>query len=573
MFKDGMPVNVPYFWSVIKHAYDQEAAFINSGNILLNDLLDSVADEIKTIDVREIGVTRDSVLRLGRLAILQDIDSEDGIPDIDRAYLIDNQVMLKYIDPILGFTGAFDYYNNNSIDSVARITERYYNPEIVLLNDVDYICDVDTTSIRFSSSPIGTSYQKIPETLTGPSGAEYEIFRMTFFFHGVSRRDGPLYTDFGCLVYHRDKNSAEEVVDYRRKIVGLMNAFYHGATHTGIEAAVNTLFGLPVTLHNGEIIQKIDRTDPTLIVVVTDYETYVLDVTIPINEDILVMGGRLPVYTPFHTVIDIIEKTPPTTFSEHLVRVDPYVLHKDLDPTTIPELYSPALDTTTKHPFNLKYPHLVNYIAEAHVTADIDPTITFPAVGDYYLIAPATGNYIEVKYEPHLGGMTEQYVVGDIVYFDERSGKFERYRNILYKGTVSPDTVEQKRGEYHAFVIGGSLKIRDDMTNTLFSIAEMYSARPPEYVSTDEITFDMFPYRRLEIENKWHEGGKYYLTPDGVLVDAWNTVVWNELLRDIIITIRIKVPAGTTSEQVADTSFIDEIMPIWSVYDIEYIYL
>ena len=567
-----LPVNITYYWSVIKSVYGKEASFTRAANTMLNDLMTTLAQERFTIDQRTIPVTLSSMFRLMSISTLVHLDDEDALSDADKVYLRDNRVITKHYDTSLGFTGAFMYTPDAPVKSIATLADRFIEPDILYTKGVEYECDMEDGDIKFNINPVKSSPFKTQSVITPPEhGEDLEIETIVYVATQVDRKNGPLYTDYGCLVYHSDVKAGEQERQYRLKISSLFNLYYHGNTKSALNAAMNTLLGMPVTLYDGEVIQHI-TTEPTIYIVRTDRETYVLDRTIPINEALLAGGTRLPVFTPFHTLVEISEgmDNAPVSLTPSLYRVAPHAVHH-LTPSSLAELFSGTLNLTTKHPFNWKYYNLKNDKGNATVVADLNPLTAAP--GDYWLVYPAS-NILTVPQPPAYGGGSITYVKGDIAYYSEESHRYEKYRSLDYEGSASPGTVPINYGTYHVFSTGGILSIRDYETGELILWTDVHLDALPEYDSTQALTFDFFSEYESHAETNVFDTvtGDYKLQADRSTILDYNAIVYERLISAVYTTITVTPHVPVTTQVIEEIeNMIAEIIPHWTIYEVVFV--
>jgi len=584
-----VPVNTPFYWSVIKYAFDKEAAFVEAGNLLMNDILEGIIAEQASINPQLADITSPAAVRFVSVRRLVNINDEDTLLPVDREYLIERNVLMKHYEPVGGFStflGSFDLFYEDT-KYVSKVTDRYFAPEVLLIKDINYACFTDY--MRFDVDPIESIKGAAHSDIVCPSGKTYSVLTGSFLFQGIEFKEGPLYRDYGTLVYYRDINDIEPEIEYRRKIVGLMLTYYHGTTKVALEASINTIIGLPITLYEGETIVSITP-GPTHTEVRTDRETYILDNTIPFNNGILLLGATLPVYTPFHSVVTIEEGVPPATFSEHLVRINPY---SPVSTTVSASVYTPTLNVTGEVPLHYKYAMLRNNVGTASVPSDLDLDATPHAAGDYLRVTPDT---IVLSYPIERGGDTQTYVKGDILYVAPDGTRWERYRNLIFKGDVTtlPTQTDYQlhREEYHVFHLPlsataityldfdgntatfspGDYFVRDDFSDSFFPLDSVYTTAPPPCADQKQITFDFFT---RDIDSNYDvftttSPEKYKLLPDRVTIKEYNTYIWEDLIKNSHLKVIIRIPTAGI-HVLSDLSFIDDIMPLWALYTTEYI--
>ena len=589
-----LPVNTPFYWSVIKSSFDKESAFVSAGNLLLNDILESIIAEQDSIDPRTAGITSPVSMRFATIGRLKNVDVESELLDIDREYLIKNSILMKHYEDISGvptFLGSFDLFCEDT-RSISKITDRYYAPDTILINGIDYMCT--TQQIRFDVDPITALLSAEESSITCPSSKSYEVTYGSYIFQQVEKKDGPLYRDFGTLVYHRDINDIETELEYRRKIVGLMLAYYHGSTLVAIEAAANTLLGLPVTLYDNEVIVSVAETIPTT-VVRTDKETYVLDNTLPINREILQQGASLKAYTPFHQIVTIEKGVGPAVLPEKIFRVNPY---GKLTTATAAEVFTAELHEGNMVPLHYKYTMLKSYAGTAVDSSALNLVTTPRTPGDYVLVQPSAPGMstITVTYLIEHGGDQKIYVEGDILYVDPTGFRWRRYRDLIYKGEVStdlPDVVSYPlhREEYHVFKVAaasspieyvdfdgatayfavGDYMVRDDFSEAFFPLGAIDITPPTPCDLTRQITFDFFQKDVGAVYKVFTDTVPitYKVLSDRVEIKEYNTYVWEKLIKESYLTVKIVIPAAGI-HLVSDLSFLKEIMPLWAIYSIEY---
>jgi len=575
MSNERLPINLPFYWSVIKQAYSDEAAFVDSANILLNDVLQAVIAELESLDPRTASTKNYSGVRLGRISTLSNYPSV--IDDRDTEFLLNNGVLVKHYELVSGAYHWLGKYKRSAqgVVSTAKIADTFYNPTVSFQQDVDYTIDDDY--FIFNEDVVAKVAYTESATLVAPSGKSYDIKTAVFIFFNTETGNGPLYRDFGCLVYNKDITSNELELAYRKKIVGLLLVNYKGSTFSALNAAINALFSLPITLYDGEVVSSIERVG-SHVIVTTSNDRYTLDATIPLNEDLLIPGKRLPIYTPFHTVVSIDTTGEPTAIPEKLYRVNPYAGDS---PASISDLYTPALDSN-KVLASLLYDNLQVYDGVASSSADINNLLTQP-FGHFRLVDPSLP-ILHYNYSIASGGGSDTFVGGDLL-FKSVDGRVGRFRNLIYKGETATAPTDRQRGEYHVYkatspinytdflgnpavIAAGEYFVCDTFSQQLFKLTDIDVTIPIPFTYARAITFDFFSQISINREKTTSIAPyKVRLVSDAYYTSSFNRYIWDDLIRSSYFRVRITIPNGHVL--FSDLSFLDDIIPVWALYNLD----
>jgi len=132
-----------------------------------------------------------------------------------------------------------------------------------------------------NKTPPGIPYRTV--VVVADDGTESQERELAFWIPDAMVDRYDLYLNFGYML-NRFEPSSES---YRALLQGIMQYFVKGPTAQILTSTLNVILGLPVIRDDGEILQSVDLSDPTVQAVSTNRATYEFDVEIPLREDVL----------------------------------------------------------------------------------------------------------------------------------------------------------------------------------------------------------------------------------------------------------------------------------------------
>jgi len=256
---------------------------------LTNDVYVSLFDVISANDMENVKTTK--TIKYATLKLKFTYDGTYYIPDetdVAPFYLDDNK-SLDGDDYIYGIGGAYanksdttstfdeDEYTFSATQPLAgaKLANKLLNPEVELVSGVDFYST--STSLTIKQSSLNSSYiiTRILKDVTNTiSGKE-----VTLYIIDAEQDTTDLYDRYGYLVKTDTQN-----IDLLKNIFRL---YLLGPKISYINAAFNTMLGLPVIKNSTETIISISSTTIQY-VIVTDSNTYTADIDAIIRTDIAI---------------------------------------------------------------------------------------------------------------------------------------------------------------------------------------------------------------------------------------------------------------------------------------------
>lgn len=175
------------------------------------------------------------------------------------------------------------------------LCNKILDPDAILQVDIDFEINLLGThdELRFVSNPFtagtgggpwdGFAHRTVQ--IADPAGGliPIDVIEMAFWVPNAQIDQGSLYLVYGNLLNYFSPSSES----YKALLQGIMQYFILGPTLTHIVSTLNVCSGLPVIRTDGEILESIDQSDPSVNTVYTDQNSYVFPKDVDIRADIL----------------------------------------------------------------------------------------------------------------------------------------------------------------------------------------------------------------------------------------------------------------------------------------------
>ena len=317
----GFPVNVPYYWKVVLRAPSDVSAFVNASNEAYEDLFYDITNFYYNANLGSAQAFRRHLVRMLTVKTLP-LETYAALPSDeyrkhfkDAGFLVPHNFVTasdpKYPSYLAGSYSQHDM--NAETTGIVSLTDSPDHPMVSFKEDIDFT--VTEGAITFVTYPFAPVSGRTPpywqESYTAPWGDTYTVNVIRFLANEVALTESPLYDGFGGLVYNQAPTVDDDEAVYRNKILGLFLLFYRGATPHAVDACLNLLLGMPVTLHQNEVVFDIrpayfpdGSPDPDHQEVRTDRESYIARTDIPLNEQV-VIGNTLPKFSPLNAAVEV----------------------------------------------------------------------------------------------------------------------------------------------------------------------------------------------------------------------------------------------------------------------------
>lgn len=178
--------------------------------------------------------------------------------------------------------------------SFTFLCNKILDPDSILQVDVDFEINLLGThdELRFKVNPFtagtaggpsdGFAYRTVQVADPGGGPAPIDVIEMAFWVPDASFDRGNLFLVYGNLLNYFSPSSES----YKALLQGIMQYFILGPTLTHVVSTLNVCSGLPVIRNDGEVLQSVDTSDPTVNTVITDEDSYIFPKSVPLRADI-----------------------------------------------------------------------------------------------------------------------------------------------------------------------------------------------------------------------------------------------------------------------------------------------
>jgi len=245
------------FWSGI---FD-DAEFISDREVTL------LQESRQTYDI-----ARENLLSISRFTIpvynkeewlilsIDEADMQIGrIVESGNSYSFEENTTVA--DPVFAFPLRSD------IKEVGSIVDEKTNPNILLINSVDYFVDAENSLIVFKSNPFLNNSLKVESTYSSQGVEEQSIIKL--WMNKVYVDKNRIYSQFGYVISLWLKSSAQ----YRDILNYIFDNLMFGNSHKAFIGSLALMADCPISLVNNEVVEDIVyRSSETLII--TDRNVY-----------------------------------------------------------------------------------------------------------------------------------------------------------------------------------------------------------------------------------------------------------------------------------------------------------
>ncbi len=522
--KPGLPVNLPYFWKFMLGVPSKESGFVDAGNKLVDDLFHDITNYYLDKDIRTCNMFQKHLYRLIKFRYYS------GFPTLTATRQTELKT-LGFIYPNTDGTPGIDYkYNFTDYEprTIGVIADSFYNPTIMVKQDVNFELDNGTMTFLFNPVEGDASFFWTSNTYTTSWGETIAIQECNLIAMNLEMWESPLWEDYGCLVYSSEYDPTSETEqEYRQKIIGLFLLFYNGMKINVLNAAVNTMLGLPVFLYEHELIKLITSTE-----IITDKSTYVYDITIPLHPKV-VKGQVMNQFDTVHNVVEI---------TDHVTDLD-WINGKSLPdflfitPGTVN--MNPTIDCTTTQDIKQGPPPFVMHEVGGPVAIVMDN------VG---LDGLTWNNSDETK----------------LYYIAQFRNNVKEFSIKLYSDSAGVNLVAEGSGRVHSVTptyisieerydsgLSGIIRVTDPGSDELVTIdAGRYFEQSNRYDDTLDLHFDLFNIVPMYVP------GESYLQ-----AYTNNYYIWEKYFKTVIFNIKLLVNY-ITFDRLEELGIIDEVLPL-----------
>lgn len=524
----GLPVNIPYFWKFLLAVPSKESGFVDSGNKLLNDLFHDITNYFLDRDIRTCNMFQKHLYRLVSFRYYNDFNS---LEDWKKEELKEN----GFIYPSDGSTPGIEY-QYNFVDNIPRtigvFADSFYKPKTEIRIDVNFELN-SNGNMNFLFNPVegDDSFIWTRTSYNTSWGDTINIMQCNLIAMNIELYESPLWENYGCLVYSREYDETLETEqEYRQKIVGLFLLYYNGMKINVLNAAVNTMLGLPVFLYEHEIIKDIIGNE-----IITDKTTYTYDSTLPLKDNI-VIGARVRQFDTIHNIVEI---------------KDSYIDPDWVNGKRIPDFLfltpendnmNSNIDTVTTQDLKVrKGPFLMEVIGTltgVNITHLVFSGITLNNTDDKQLYYSLTYDYdlehlLTIKFYKDSSG-DDEYLVA------EGSGKVKP-SNI----GIIPIVEKNSSGLFGEFKLEGPTTNINNIVNPI-----QYFRHVSDFDDTIDLHFDLY-----NIRPEYVSGQMYPIAKTN------NYYIWEKYFKTILFNIKILVNYFTF-EQIEEIGIMDEVLPL-----------
>lgn len=174
------------------------------------------------------------------------------------------------------------------------LCNKILDPDAILQVDVDFEINLLGTydQLRFKANPFtagtgggpldGFAHRTV-QVIDPAGGPPFDSVEIAFWIPNALIDRGNLYLVYGNLLSYFSPSSEA----YKALLQGIMQYFVLGPTMAHIVSTLNVCSGLPVIRNDGEILESVDQSDPTVNTVYTDQNSYVFPKAVDIRTDVL----------------------------------------------------------------------------------------------------------------------------------------------------------------------------------------------------------------------------------------------------------------------------------------------
>jgi hypothetical protein len=530
-----VPVNVPYFWKMVKKATNEITGVVDAGNLCAQDIFNDLTQYYLNLNLSTAKVAHESLFRVVELRWYPETETlsrERQEALIDAGFLVDHSKLTDYYNQPIVFGAVPGFYKMKSdVQDVQYLVDDLYNPVMTLQKDINFTIEPFNYLVLHENpfeADVSLEYKEY--FYQAPWGEAIRIRSCRVLALSVKLGTSPVWENYGCLVYTRNIDvDIETEVEYRNKILGLFLMFYKGMTQTSLNAALNVILGLPITLSVDELVTStyIDGITGYRIVN-TDKNVYSLDVAYPLNP-LIVPGKVLPEYTPLHGVVEILEaKDIEDKYYE--VTDDMPWLHNITLPTSLYDAPVNSVDFLTTN--RLKF-------------YDVDNLSEVPVSERLCYDTPGV--------EPKLVALSSLTFASGLLTLV--SGTFD--------GWTTPVIPV---GEYYLCHTTGDLyTVGTLLKGTIMGNLEIPSPSGTLLMLDCNVTGQIGTF--LDGVNITNDGGTWTTNKLIPFVHVYNYYIWKTYLRDTLFRIQLMVSGTMTIDDVL--TLIDDVLPMWATYIVE----